>query len=82
MGNFGGVSVILRWHQDMRSNGRDMVSETFDELVAAARRCAELSFDALSTPDRLTMSGRSETVCHRPTPHQHPPPPRRYLTDE
>jgi hypothetical protein len=55
----------------MRSNDRDEVVAAFDALAAAARRCGELCFDALTTPERLALLDRLETVRRRLPSAQH-----------
>jgi hypothetical protein len=49
----------------MRSNDGYEVVEAFDALDAAVQRCAALSFDRLTTPERLVVLARSETVRRR-----------------
>jgi hypothetical protein len=55
----------------MRSNDRDEVVAAYDALEAAARRCSELCFDALTTPERLALLDRLETVRRRLPALQH-----------
>ncbi|MGO9156230.1 HNH endonuclease signature motif containing protein [Mycobacterium sp.] len=48
----------------MRSD-RDSIVEAFDALDAAVCRVCELSFDALTTPERLNLLERLEVVARR-----------------
>ena len=45
----------------MRSSSREQVVEVFDALQAAMKRALDLSFDALTTPERLALLQQCET---------------------
>lgn len=49
----------------MLANGREEIVEVFDVLHAAVSRLAELSFDTLTTPERLTLLERLEQQTRR-----------------
>src|ERR1700758_5814983 len=49
----------------MRSSSRKEVAEGFDALEADLDRVCELSFDALTTPERLRILQRLETLARR-----------------
>ncbi|ORX01136.1 13E12 repeat family protein [Mycolicibacillus trivialis] len=49
----------------MRSSSREEVVETFDALDADLTRALELSFDTLTTPERLNLLERIETLRRR-----------------
>ena len=49
----------------MRSSSREAIVEVFDALDAAVSRACELSFDALTTPERLRLLERLERVTRR-----------------
>jgi Domain of unknown function (DUF222) len=55
----------------MRSDSREEVEEVFDGLHAAVSRLCELSFDVLTTPERLTMLERLEVETRRLPVPQH-----------
>ncbi len=56
----------------MLSSGRSEIIEAFDALEADLDRVLELSFDALSTPERLAMLQRCETIRRRLPAVEHP----------
>ncbi|KAA8966037.1 HNH endonuclease signature motif containing protein [Mycobacterium sp.] len=56
----------------MCSNSREEVVEVFDALEADLRRALELSFDVLTTPERLAMLERCERVRRRLPAVEHP----------
>ena len=49
----------------MRSSSREEVEDAFDMLHAAVSRACGLSFDALTTPERLTYLERLEQEARR-----------------
>ncbi|WP_156746048.1 DUF222 domain-containing protein, partial [Mycobacterium sp. 1423905.2] len=49
----------------MRSGSREEITEVFDALDAGADRLCELSFEALTTPERLRLLERLERVARR-----------------
>ncbi|ORB05591.1 hypothetical protein BST30_13105, partial [Mycobacterium mantenii] len=49
----------------MRSSTREEVDAVFDALEAAMDRVCALSFDALTTPERLRKLERLETLARR-----------------
>ena len=54
----------------MHSSSREEIVEAFDALEADLNRALELSFDALTTPERLVMLARCErsfAVACRPS---------------
>jgi hypothetical protein len=55
----------------MRSNDRDEVVAAYDALEAALDRVAALGLDALTTPERLALLDRLETVRRRLPSAQH-----------
>jgi Domain of unknown function (DUF222) len=56
----------------MGSSSREAVVEAFDALEAAFDRALELSFDALTTPERLAMLQRCERFRRRLPAIEHP----------
>jgi Domain of unknown function (DUF222) len=46
----------------MRSSSREEVVEVFDALAAGMKRALDLSFDALTTPERLALLQQCETL--------------------
>jgi hypothetical protein len=56
----------------MRSNTREEVLGTFDALVAGLDRALDLSFDALTTPERLALLERCERLRRRLPALEHP----------
>ena len=52
----------------MRSSCREEIVEVFDALEADVRRALDLSFDALTTPERLALLDRCEKMRRR-LPH-------------
>ncbi|MBO0863860.1 MAG: HNH endonuclease [Mycobacterium sp.] len=56
----------------MRSSSREEIVEVFDALEADMRRALELSFDALTTPERLAMLERCERVRRQLPAVEHP----------
>ncbi|MEO8814996.1 MAG: HNH endonuclease signature motif containing protein [Mycobacterium sp.] len=56
----------------MRSIDREDVVEVFEALEADLDRALELSFDALSTPERLALLGRCERLRRRLPAIEHP----------
>jgi Domain of unknown function (DUF222)/HNH endonuclease len=57
--------VTLRKICGMRSSSREEIVEVFDALDAGAERLCELSFDVLTTPERLRALERLERVARR-----------------
>jgi Domain of unknown function (DUF222) len=55
----------------MHSSSREEVVEVFDALDAVVSRACELSFDALTTPERLRLLERLERVTRRLPVPQH-----------
>src|SRR6202008_3679249 len=49
----------------MRSSSREEIAANFDALDADLDRVCELSFDALTTPERLRILQRLETLARR-----------------
>src|SRR4051794_12811292 len=49
----------------MLANSREEILEVFDALHTAVSRLAELSFDALTTPERLDLLERLEHATRR-----------------
>ena len=56
----------------MYSSSREEIVEAFDALEADLDRALELSFDALTTPERLVMLARCETFRRRLPALEHP----------
>jgi hypothetical protein len=56
----------------MYSSCREEIVEVFDALEADLDRALELSFDALTTPERLVMLARSEVFRRRLPALEHP----------
>ena len=56
----------------MYSSCRGEIVEVFDGLEADLDRALELSFDALTTPERLVMLARCETFRRRLPALEHP----------
>ncbi|HET9875237.1 MAG TPA: HNH endonuclease signature motif containing protein [Mycobacterium sp.] len=56
----------------MRSNSREEIVERFDALSAALDAVLELDFAALTTPERLALLQRCETVRRRLPAVEHP----------
>jgi hypothetical protein len=56
----------------MRSSCREEVVEVFDALEADIKRALDLSFDALTTPERLVLLERCETMRRRLPAIEHP----------
>ncbi|MGA9610241.1 MAG: HNH endonuclease signature motif containing protein [Mycobacterium sp.] len=56
----------------MRSSCREEVVEVFDALEADIKRALDLSFDALTTPERLVLLARCETMRRRLPAIEHP----------
>jgi hypothetical protein len=56
----------------MHSASREQIVEVFDALEADLDRALELSFDALTTPERLAMLQRCESVRRRLPAVEHP----------
>jgi hypothetical protein len=56
----------------MYSSGRVEIVEAFDALEADVDRALELSFDALTTPERLVMLARCEVFRRRLPALEHP----------
>ena len=56
----------------MRSSSRDEIVEVFDALEADLDRALQLSFDALTTPERLAMLQRCERIRRRLPALEHP----------
>jgi CHASE3 domain sensor protein len=55
----------------MGSSGREEIVEVFDALNADMNRVCELSFDALTTPERLKLLERLERMARRLPVPQH-----------
>ncbi len=56
MGVYGGALVAGRgYDSNMRSSSRDEVVAVFDALRAAMKRALDLTFDVLTTPERLNI---------------------------
>ena len=47
----------------MRSSSREEVVEVFDALEADYKRALDLTFDALTTPERLAVAGAAASSC-------------------
>ena len=56
----------------MYSSCREEIVEAFDALEADLDRALELSFDALTTPERLVMLARCEVLRRRLPALEHP----------
>jgi hypothetical protein len=56
----------------MYSSCREEIVEVFDALEADLDRALELSFDALTTPERLVMLARCEVLRRRLPALEHP----------
>jgi hypothetical protein len=56
----------------MRSSSREEVVEVFDALEADVKRALDLSFDALTTPERLALLQRCEKVRRQLPAIEHP----------
>ena len=56
----------------MRSSCREEIVEVFDALEADVRRALDLSFDALTTPERLALLDRCEKMRRRLPAIEHP----------
>ncbi|ODR07381.1 hypothetical protein BHQ15_11405 [Mycolicibacillus koreensis] len=56
----------------MLSNTREDVAAAFDAITADVDRALALSFDVLTTSDRLSLLERIETVCRRLTALEQP----------
>jgi Domain of unknown function (DUF222) len=56
----------------MRSSCREEIVEVFDALEADIKRALDLSFDALTTPERLALLERCETMRRRLPAIEHP----------
>ena len=56
----------------MRSSSREEIVEAFEALEGDLDRALELSFDALTTPERLAMLARCETFRRRLPAVEHP----------
>jgi Domain of unknown function (DUF222) len=56
----------------MHSSSREEIVEVFDGLEAYLKRALDLSFDALTTPERLAMLERCETVRRQLPAVEHP----------
>ena len=56
----------------MRSSSREEIVEVFDALEAGLDRALELSFDILTTPERLAMLQRCETLRRQLPAIEHP----------
>jgi hypothetical protein len=56
----------------MRSSSREAIVEVFDALEAELDRALELSFDALTTPERLAMLQRCEKIRRQLPAIEHP----------
>ena len=56
----------------MRSSSREEIVEVFDALEAGLDRALELSFDILTTPERLAMLQRCETLRRQVPAIEHP----------
>jgi hypothetical protein len=55
----------------MSSSSREQIVEVFDALDAVVDCACELSFDALTTPERLRLLDRLERVARRlPVPQR------------
>jgi hypothetical protein len=56
----------------MHSSSREEIVAVFDGLDAYLKRALDLSFDALTTPERLALLGRCESVRRRLPTVEHP----------
>jgi hypothetical protein len=56
----------------MRSSSREEVVEVFDALGAAMKRALDLSFDVLTTPERLTVLLSCEELRRQLPAVEHP----------
>ncbi|WP_157011498.1 DUF222 domain-containing protein, partial [Mycobacterium celatum] len=56
----------------MRSSCREEIVEVFDALEAELKRALDLSFDVLTTPERLALLQRCETLRRRLPAVEHP----------
>jgi len=56
----------------MRSSSREEIVEVFDALDAAVKRALDLTFDALTTPERLGLLQRCEKMRRRLPAIEHP----------
>ena len=68
------VAVVggIKYHSNMHSSCREEIVEAFDALEADLDRALELSFDTLTTPERLAMLQRCETFRRRLPAVEHP----------
>jgi hypothetical protein len=60
------------YHSNMRSGSREEIVEAFDALDAGLDRVLGLSFEALTTPERLALLNRCETLRRRLPAVEHP----------
>jgi hypothetical protein len=60
------------YHSNMSSSSCEEIVEVFDALEADLDRALELSFDALTTPERLAMLQRCERMRRRLPTVEHP----------
>ncbi len=51
---------MVRYYSNMRSSGREEIVEVLDALTAAHKRARDLTFDVLTTPERLRVLERFE----------------------
>ena len=56
----------------MRSSSREEIVEGFDALKAAQKRVLDLTFDVLTTPERLTMLAHCEQIRRVLSAVEHP----------
>jgi hypothetical protein len=66
------VVAPARYNSNMRSSTREEVVETFDALKADLKRALDLSFDALTTPERFALLQTCETFRRQLPAIEHP----------
>ena len=56
----------------MRSSSREEIVEVFDALTAGMKRAVDLTFDVLTTPERLSMLQHCEEIRRVLSAVEHP----------
>src|SRR3984957_11096741 len=62
---------VRQYNSNMRSSSREEIVDVFDALEAGYKRALDLTFDVLTTPERLRVLERWEQIrrCHPAVEH-------------
>jgi hypothetical protein len=69
--DYRGVGM-RRYYSNMRSSSREEVVEVLDALSADMKRAVDLTFDVLTTPERLALLEHCEEIRRMLSAVEHP----------